>query len=595
MTFNSFAQNFEDVILNRALSGIKNGFYIDVGAFDPNFHSVTKAFYLQGWAGINIEPLEHKIKLFDKERPRDINLSYLISDEETTLTFYEDTHGGLSTASEDAFNRAVKLGHAFRLNAKTARKLNSVLEEFVLKDQDIHFLKVDVEGFESKVLNSIDFDIYRPWIVIVESHFPLTQIPTEKAWDNLLINSRYACVYEDGLNQFYLANERSELKMKFKYPPNVFDDFTLEAGFYSNRLCLSSTMDSALQNQLNLISAELAIIKASRSWKVAIKLQALYRLFRLSNQPVFFLKTRVIPFIIKRKIRQFEEIRIEDLVPKEQFLLKYSDGLISRDDWSSETVSEERFKQDNFFKWMNLLKEPPKLHSKQFQQYAIMEAANSIEPTGGRRRLAIGFGVGKEPIPAALVKIGYSVTATDFLDGEISDQWQRTGQLVASPDELNERKIISPKDFSEYLQFRNMDMNQIPTDLQGKFDFVWSSCALGHIGGYEQGLDFIRNSLLLLKPGGIALHSTELDVSKLKGRYESSTLNFYKLEDLNAIIQKASMNGFSVSSIAPVRKKRGASEKFVVREPWAEKPHMRIEIYGREILSVVLRFQRDFR
>lgn len=58
MTFISYAQNYEDVMLHRALKGVEKGFYIDVGANDPVQYSVTKAFYERGWRGINIEPID---------------------------------------------------------------------------------------------------------------------------------------------------------------------------------------------------------------------------------------------------------------------------------------------------------------------------------------------------------------------------------------------------------------------------------------------------------------------------------------------------------------------------------------------------------
>ena len=57
MSIVSYAQNFEDVMLHRALKNIDQGFYIDVGANDPEIDSVTKAFYDMGWRGINIEPV----------------------------------------------------------------------------------------------------------------------------------------------------------------------------------------------------------------------------------------------------------------------------------------------------------------------------------------------------------------------------------------------------------------------------------------------------------------------------------------------------------------------------------------------------------
>ena len=59
MTFISYAQNFEDIRLWRALKFFENGFYIDVGANDPTHDSVTKAFYDRGWSGINVEPMQN--------------------------------------------------------------------------------------------------------------------------------------------------------------------------------------------------------------------------------------------------------------------------------------------------------------------------------------------------------------------------------------------------------------------------------------------------------------------------------------------------------------------------------------------------------
>ena len=75
--FKSYSEYLEDLFLFIPLKDIKNGFYIDIGAYDPNFVSVTKAFYLRGWHRINIEPLPYKIELFNRDRPKDINLQLL--------------------------------------------------------------------------------------------------------------------------------------------------------------------------------------------------------------------------------------------------------------------------------------------------------------------------------------------------------------------------------------------------------------------------------------------------------------------------------------------------------------------------------------
>ena len=78
MTFVSYAQNFEDVLLWRALGGVTDGFYIDVGAAHPDIDSVTRAFYDRGWSGINIEPTpEYSLRLA-AARPRDVNLRLVL-------------------------------------------------------------------------------------------------------------------------------------------------------------------------------------------------------------------------------------------------------------------------------------------------------------------------------------------------------------------------------------------------------------------------------------------------------------------------------------------------------------------------------------
>jgi hypothetical protein len=41
----SYAQNHEDVLLERCFGTQQSGFYVDVGAWEPVLHSVTQHFY----------------------------------------------------------------------------------------------------------------------------------------------------------------------------------------------------------------------------------------------------------------------------------------------------------------------------------------------------------------------------------------------------------------------------------------------------------------------------------------------------------------------------------------------------------------------
>src|SRR5262249_55301667 len=97
MPFVSYAQNFEDVMLWRALKHVDKGFYIDVGAAAPRDDSVTCAFSERGWRGINIEPNPYLFAELVNERPRDINLSVAVGDRAGTLQMSIIPGTGLST------------------------------------------------------------------------------------------------------------------------------------------------------------------------------------------------------------------------------------------------------------------------------------------------------------------------------------------------------------------------------------------------------------------------------------------------------------------------------------------------------------------
>ena len=81
MGITSYAQNFEDVMLSRAFPGA-SGFYVDVGANDPDIDNVSRTFYERGWSGINLEPLGPQFELLKQRRPRDVNLQIAVGEAE---------------------------------------------------------------------------------------------------------------------------------------------------------------------------------------------------------------------------------------------------------------------------------------------------------------------------------------------------------------------------------------------------------------------------------------------------------------------------------------------------------------------------------
>lgn len=227
MTRISYAQNYEDVMLARALRGVDCGFYIDVGAQDPVDDSVTKAFYEMGWRGINIEPVTHWFQRVEIDRPRDINLQLAVSDRPGTLHLFEVVGSGLSTTTPAFAQQHALGGHQIRESDVRCVTLDSICE--AQKVNAVHFLKIDCEGSEAAALRGLSLQHVRPWIILLEATEPNSQKPAYEEWEPSLVGRGYHFVYADGLNRFYVADEHAELDAAFSFPPNVFDSFVRAA------------------------------------------------------------------------------------------------------------------------------------------------------------------------------------------------------------------------------------------------------------------------------------------------------------------------------------------------------------------------------
>ena len=226
----SYSQNFEDIMLWRALKSVEKGFYIDVGAFSPDADSVTRLFYEKGWTGINIEPNPLFLNSLKDRRPRDLNLPFAVSETSCFKEFHISENPGLSTLSDSvASEHRQKLNLAFKKINVEVISLVDVWNRYISINSPVHFLKVDVEGSELAVLGGNDWRCNRPWIVVVEATYPMSPVECYQMWEHILLDADYLFAYADGLNRFYVSREHSHLLETFKYPPNVFDNFILSS------------------------------------------------------------------------------------------------------------------------------------------------------------------------------------------------------------------------------------------------------------------------------------------------------------------------------------------------------------------------------
>lgn len=227
MSFISYAQNFEDVMLWRTLKHVGPGFYIDVGAWSPNVDSVTRAFYEAGWHGINVEPNPEFFDQLEQHRSRDTNLKLAVGDHEGSVTINFVSNPGLSTANDAFAAKHAQDGWDVRREEVTLTTLTGIWQQHVPSGQDVHFLKVDVEGLEEAVIRGNDWAKNRPWVLLVEATLPMSQVESFDEWEPILLSNNYVFAYADGLNRYYVADEHVDLLTAFKYPPNVFDEFLL--------------------------------------------------------------------------------------------------------------------------------------------------------------------------------------------------------------------------------------------------------------------------------------------------------------------------------------------------------------------------------
>lgn len=221
----SYAQNFEDVILQRALSKIVRGYYIDIGAQEPEVDSVSNHFYSSGWSGINVEPVPLFAEALRKARPRDIVLEKAITVMNGPIELFEIENTGLSTLLGSLNEKYISEGRISNTLIVETLTLDALFE--TITEEEVHWMKIDVEGSEEFTLRSWQKSEVRPWIVVVEATEPTTQNSSFNAWEGILLDKDYSYVYGDGLNRFYLHKNHSELKDFFAFPPNIFDDFEL--------------------------------------------------------------------------------------------------------------------------------------------------------------------------------------------------------------------------------------------------------------------------------------------------------------------------------------------------------------------------------
>lgn len=255
----------------------------------------------------------------------------------------------------------------------------------------------------------------------------------------------------------------------------------------------------------------------------------------------------------------------------------------------SELCKAMDFHAEWYKRWCGELNEQPNFHRKQWEFIYIMQALWERGCIAENKK-GLAFAVGTEPLPAMFAKYGCSILATDIIPEKGIEMGWNNGQLCFGVESLNTRNICGDELFKKLVQYRAVDMNDIPVDLTD-FDFNWSSCSFEHLGTIEKGIIFLKEQLKTLKPGGWAVHTTEYNISSNDETQDNNETVIYRQKDIAQIVSSLRSDGHYVEE--PDYSLGGLPEDFTVDiEPHDQKIHIRLQVGKYVVTSIGLIIQK---
>lgn len=251
----------------------------------------------------------------------------------------------------------------------------------------------------------------------------------------------------------------------------------------------------------------------------------------------------------------------------------------------------EDFLHPRYGQLAKLFGQRPDFHRKQWEWVFILHKfiESGIVRPGAR---GLVFGVGVEPLPAIFASMGAYITATDAPpDSEGNDIWTSTRQYGDSLETLFHPSITPNENFRRFVTHRACDMNNIDADLTD-YDFNWSSCCFEHLGSLEAGLNFVVNAVeKTLKVGGIAVHTTELNMSSNEDTITEGPTVIYRRKDIEALVNRLRERGHHVEDVV-IGPPAHALDYHVDVPPYVSDIHIKLLIASYVATSVGLVIRR---
>ena len=198
----------------------------------------------------------------------------------------------------------------------------------------------------------------------------------------------------------------------------------------------------------------------------------------------------------------------------------------------------EHFRSPWYKEWFERLaiQLPPNIpaHRKHWEWAAISQALFERHCLKAGK-IGLGFAVGTEPLPSLFAEMGATIEATDIDDADVAELWRTNNEYGGNLLSLLHPDVTSEDRFHKNVSFYHADMNDLSQFKKHHYDFLWSSCAIEHVGSLEKSISFVKRSMQLLKPGGIAVHTTEFNLDSTTNTVEMGGSILYRRSDLEQL------------------------------------------------------------
>jgi FkbM family methyltransferase len=207
------AQNGEDRWLEAYFASKRDGFYVEVGAYDGSHLSNTFHFEQIGWTGVLVEPDPVMAAQCRRDRPGSRTYACAVVGPGVggEIVFFRVAQGQVYSTSDlspSHRERLHKMGLQWEEIRVPARTLDSILAE--VAPRRIDFVSIDVEGGELQVLGGFDLRRWQPAIVIVETNARRR----DPAIRDYFVARGYAYRHSIDVNDFYAPQAQGAIAVR---------------------------------------------------------------------------------------------------------------------------------------------------------------------------------------------------------------------------------------------------------------------------------------------------------------------------------------------------------------------------------------------